>query len=233
MFWRVECEEVAARNETGAERWDGRFVLHRHHDGDGPHLDLRLEYADCLAGWRIDGGTLEGEPWATEKGPHPVHWLDHDGDAVREDAGTYAWIERDADRGVLVLQGRAKAFRLRMSRVRGLAPGTARAVCEALGACGANDVDAGRLILDGVSARQIAVERLCGLGRELDGAVFDEAVWRKTLRGLSLDEIHRQLHAYEVRFDRKYPPQSVSRPERLPEDKEEGRAGAAMAILRG
>ena len=82
-------------------------------------------------------------------------------------------------------------------------------------------------------SRQIAVERLCGLGRELDGAVFDEAVWRKTLRGLSLDEIHRQLHAYEVRFDRKYPPQSVSRPERLPEDKEEGRAGAAMAILRG
>jgi hypothetical protein len=48
-----------------------------------------------------------------------------------------------------------------------------------------------------------------------------------------LDEIQGHLRAYEVRFDRKHPPQPVSRPERLDVDEEqEHRTDAVMEILR-
>jgi len=57
-------------------------------------------------------------------------------------------------------------------------------------------------------------------------------VWRKTLGGLSLREIHRHLEAYEVRFDQKNPPQPVSRPEPLSEDEVVSYSDRVMAILR-
>ena len=88
------------------------------------------------------------------------------------------------------------------------------------------------LLEDGIAARQRAIARFCGLGRELDGTSFDEAVWRKTLAPLSLTEIHRHLEGFEVRFDRKYPPQPVSQPEALDEaDAGVGR-DRAMSIVR-
>jgi hypothetical protein len=75
------------------------------------------------------------------------------------------------------------------------------------------------------------------LGRELDGSAFDDSVWRRVLAGLSLDEIHSQLRAFEVRFDQKYPPSPVSRPEKLRDADAEDSAGTtraegAMAIAR-
>jgi len=234
MFWKVTLEEDGAARDAAPAAWDGRFVLHRHCDGEGPHLDLRLEQEGYLVGWRVDGAALEGASWAVEKAPHPVAWLDRDGDAVRADAGMYAWEARSADGGVLVLDGEQGGVRrLRVTREAGLPIAAVRAVCEALAASGADPADAAGLIADGVTARRRAVARLCGLGRELDGDAFDEGVWRKALRLLPVEEIHAQLRAYEVRFDQKYPPQPVSRPERLPGEEPEGRGGAAMEIVRG
>ena len=221
-------EHTAAGRSDGMEGVDGRFVLHRHCDAQGPHLDLRLEQDGHVVGWRIDASALSGEPWATEKAPHPLRWLDQDGDAVREDAGVYRWLEHCAGGGVLLLAGNAGTRRLRVSREQGLPARYVRSICEALTECGAGTDQAGRLILDGMAARRRAVARLCGLGRELDGDAFDEAVCRKALSGLSLDEIHGQLRGYEVRFDRKYPPSAVSRAARLPE----GGRGEASANVR-
>lgn len=229
MFWKVICEE-AGEGQDGCA--DGRFVLHRHRDEGGAHLDLRLEVDGCLVGWRIDGESLEDGAWATEKGPHPTRWLEADGDAVRVDGGMYAWLEQGADRRTVLLRGDGGARRLCVTRERALPISAVRAVCEALEACGADVGDVGRLIADGATTRRRAVERFCGLGRELDGGAFSEAVWRKALSGLSLDEIHGQLRAYEVRFDAKYPPSPVSRPERLPEEDSAERTGAALAIVR-
>jgi hypothetical protein len=112
-----------------------------------------------------------------------------------------------------------------------------RSVSEAIGDCGVDVQQAGRLVSDGMTARRRSIERLCGLGRELDGTAFDDGVWRRILAGLSLEEIHAQLRAYEVRFDQKYPPDPVSRPESLPEMESDDpagmdRAGVAMAIVR-
>lgn len=43
MFWRLVCQKGVEAGDTVLERVDGRFVLHRHHDEAGPHLDMRLE----------------------------------------------------------------------------------------------------------------------------------------------------------------------------------------------
>lgn len=229
MFWKISCEKCGSEVvDEGSV--DGRFVLHRHHDALGAHLDLRIEQDGYLVGWRVDGATLEGEPWATEKTPHPIAWLQQDGDAVRVDAGHYRWVTRDAGVRELVLRSDAGVWRVRLEQEIGLTPESVRGVCAALRACDADASEAGRLVTDGVAARRRAVERLCGLARELDGAAFDEKLWRKTLRGFSLDEIHAQLRTYEVRFDQKYPPGPVSRPEKLPDEDGRSAAGMAMAI---
>lgn len=231
MYWKVRRETPA--ENAGAERVDGRFVLHRHHDADGAHLDLRLEHEGFLLGWRIDGVSMADEPWATEKAPHPAGWLEHDGEAVREDAGVYTWVERGADRRTLLLRGSGGSWAVRFEREHGVSPSCAKSVWEALRACGADSSAAGLLIADGVAARQRAIRRLCGLGQELDGSAFDGESWRQILSGLSLEEIHRQLRPFEVRFDRKYPPNPVSQPEPLANDSpEEDRTVAAFAIAR-
>ncbi|HOV73000.1 MAG TPA: hypothetical protein P5318_06415 [Candidatus Hydrogenedentes bacterium] len=231
MYWKVRRETLA--EETAAERVDGRFVLHRHCDADGAHLDLRLEQDGYLLGWRIEGVSFEKEPWATEKAPHPPAWLERDGDAVREDAGVYAWIERGADRRELILRGGKGTCSVRFERECTLGPACVKAVRDALRLCGANPAEAGALIADGATARQRAIQRLCGLGRELDGPAFDSDAWKRLLKGLSLEEIQSHLRAFEVRFDQKYPPMPVSRAETLAEDSaEDVRAVAAFAIAR-
>jgi hypothetical protein len=233
MLWSIRCEPVAQHESAVSLEDAGRFVIHRHRDAEGPHLDLRLEYDGYLAGWRVDATDLTGEPWAAEKAPHPLRWLDQDGDATREDEGRYRRLDWNDDERVVFLRGRNGDRILRARRVEGLPPRVVRAVRDAL-----LDVDqplecAAKLIRDGLTARARAVGRFCGLARELDGDAFDEALWRKTLERLSLDEIHVHLRQYEVRFDRQYPPAPVSQPERLREDERAAPTAEVMAILRG
>ncbi|HOZ46287.1 MAG TPA: hypothetical protein PLO37_12170 [Candidatus Hydrogenedentes bacterium] len=229
MLWKLSLVEGA---EIPAN-WDGRFVLHRHRDAQGPHLDLRLEHDGFLTGWRIDGLALGDVAWATAKPPHSAAWLDRDGDAVRERAGVYAWAERDAHGGTLVLHDRGgRVTCLKVEQEPGLPAGVVRSVMEVLAGSGFAETEAAALIVDGMTARQRAVGRLCGLGRELEGTAFDEALWRKTLRHLSLDEVHAQLRSFEIRFDAKYPPQPVSRPERLDGEAAQDREEVALAIAR-
>lgn len=231
MYWklsRVERKEAPETNETPG---DGRFVLHRHNDAQGPHLDLRLEQEGYLAGWRIAGGALAEGAWATEKMPHPVYWLDQDGEAVREDAGVYVWRAREADHAELELQGGAGVMRLRLEMAPGLPVERVQAIRETLARHGLAPEQAADLVADGVTARQRAIERLCGLGRELDGGAFPEGFWRKTLGTLSLRDIHTHLESFEQRFDAKYPPQPVSRMESLPEETGAAGQGRALEIL--
>ncbi|MBI4556569.1 MAG: hypothetical protein HY706_03215 [Candidatus Hydrogenedentes bacterium] len=231
MFWKITSETDASESVAEGQP-DGRFVIQRHHDAAGPHLDIRLERAGYLQGWRVDASSLENGPWATEKAPHGLHWLDQDGDAVREDSGVYTWLEKSPTRFVVLLRGRAGARRLCVERVEGLPIQRIREIRDTLKELKASAEDAARLIADGVTARRRSIERLCGLGRELDGMTFDEATWRKALNSLSLEEIHVQLRAFEVRFDGKYPPSPQSRPEPLPDTAHDGRAADAFAILR-
>lgn len=232
MYWRVTSKEIPGGARESRETADGSFVLHRHRDADGPHLDLRIECGDCLMGWRIDASTLEGEPWATEKAPHDRRWLEQHGDAECVDAGLYRWTEQGPDARALVLMGRDTDRVIRVERAEGLNPSTVRAVREVLRSCNAETAQAAQLIADGVTARTRAIERFCGLGRELDGSAFDDVLWRRTLAQLSLDEIHVHLRALELRFDAKYPPSPVSRPEPLPAHETARHAERALTILR-
>lgn len=218
MYWKLFMVERREDDAAASGPSEGRFVLHRHRDAQGPHLDLRLEQDGYCLGWRVDAETLDAEVWAAEKAPHPAYWLEQDGDAVREDEGTYCWLRRDARGGDLAFHGRNGVRILRAERVDGLPPECVRAVCETLADAGCAPRRAAQLIADGLEARRRALARFIGLGRELDGAGFDEAVWRKTLDPLSLREVFSHLESLEARFDRKYPPEPVSRPERLPEE---------------
>jgi hypothetical protein len=77
MYWKLS--EMRREPSDGAPPvGEKRFVLHRHVDADGPHLDLRLEAGNCLLGWRIAGEELNPGCWASEKAPHPKSWLDED-----------------------------------------------------------------------------------------------------------------------------------------------------------
>jgi hypothetical protein len=232
-YW--ELSETDLDPAEAAAAWDARaakarrFVLHRHRDAHGPHLDLRLEQDGYLLGWRIAGDTLGSAPWATEKAPHPLRWLDHDADAQRDDAGDYVWLHRERDAAALLLRGTRGFRRVDARRQDGLPPCAARALVSAMRAGGHDPGALAGLVADGAAARQRAVARLCGLGRELDGAAFDPGAWRHTLAGLDLAGIHRHLRAFEARFDAKYP-RPVSRPEALPEAAPAGPGTTARAL---
>jgi hypothetical protein len=233
MYWKISTERAEQDSRASDGATTGRFVLHRHHDADGPHLDLRFEQDGYLAGFRIDGLSLDNEVWASEKGAHPLEWLERDGDAVREDSGTYRrHVVNDGEMRI-TLHGAGGVRDLRAVRVAGLPPNAVRDVCDALRAHGASVSDAAKLVADGAVARRRAVERLCGLARELDGAAFDEDVCKRSLAPLSLEDIHAQLRAYEARFDAAYPPAPVSRPERLAEQRPAPASEKVLEIVRG
>ena len=239
MFWTlasVEPLDPAAARAADAAPVEGRFVLHRHHDAEGPHLDLRLEQDGCLAGLRVDADALAPGVWAAEKAPHALHWLRQDGDAVRVDAGAYAWEERGPDRRVLRLDGIRGPQRLEWRRAGSLPPRCIRALAEAARDTHTAPDRLAGLVRDGAEARTRALARLCGLGRELDGPAFDAAAWRRMLEPLTLREIHGHLAAFETRFDRAFPPEPVSRPEALEDEAQRGtarsRADQALQLLR-
>jgi len=227
MYWKIAANDSVTTHEVFAPA--GRFVLHRHTDPQGEHLDLRLEADGHLRGWRIDAAELAAGAWATEKPPHPLRWLDDDGEATRIDCGDYAVEEWGRDGGAIVLRGSNGSMRIVMTRARELVACVAQRIADVLHDRNVRPADAPALITDGLEARSRAIHRLCGLGRELDGDAFEETLWRKTLNSLTLGEIHQQLRAFEVRFDQKYPPLPVSHAET---EDDAPRAHEAMAIAR-
>lgn len=228
MFWQVR--EIKRMETEKAEDGAGRFVLHRHTDAEGPHLDLRLECGDYLAGWRIAGEHLEEGCWATEKMPHPASWLDQDGEGLREMAGTYAWHMRDAGRSTVALTEGNTVTVLNLERCEGPSVAEIRALVETAHAHGQAAASLPGLIEDGMTARARAVERFCGLSRTLDGNGFDEEGWRRLLSGMSLREIGERLSRVETRYDLAHPPAAVSRPEPLPGEDEVANARTAQAF---
>lgn len=232
MYWSLSFVDSVEEMLAEAGEPEGRFVLQRHCDGDGPHLDLRLEQEGYLLGWRIDGQALGDACWATEKMPHPVRWLDQDGDSVRVDGGEYSWLSRGDEGSMLLLSGERETYCVHVMREEGLSPSVVRDVTEALRGCGATGADLVGLLQDGQLARQRTEARLLGLGRELDGARFDLAVWQRTLKGMRLEGLYEHLRAFEARFDALYPPVSVSTGDALSGVDEE-RSAEALEISRG
>lgn len=228
MFWQVtEIKQV--ETAPGGEE-AGRFVLHGHRDAGGAHLDLRLECGEYLAGWRIAGERLEEGCWATEKMPHPACWLEQDGDARRERAGTFAWRRQDADCRVVALSDGDSVTEITLKRWDGLSVEDIRALAATAQAHGQAASALPALVEDGIIARARAVERFCGLSRALDGNGFDETGWRRLLAGMNLGEIGERLARVETRYDRAHPPSPVSRPERLDEEEQAATTRTAQAF---
>lgn len=219
MFWEVmEITKTAVENrEEAPPENTGRFVLHRHEDAGGAHFDLRLENGDCLVGWRIAGEALEAGCWATEKRPHPTAWLEQDRDALREKDGLYRWQYRDENRCSLALTEGNGTTVMTLERREAPSVEVIRALAGMAKAHGLSAAALPGLAEDGLTARNRAVERFCGLSRALDGEGFDEAGWRRLLAGMTLADIGERLAKVETRHDRTHPPAPVSRPESLDE----------------
>lgn len=232
MYWNLTVTTADQESSSRESAPSGRFVLQRHHDDAGPHWDLRIEQSGHLVGWRLERPLYEKSGWALEKGPHPMRWLEHDGEAIREDAGLYTVITWSKERRELLIEGRNGAHTLRAERMPFFPPETARAVQKTLDELSVDASAVAGVLRDGVTARRRAIERFCGLGRELDGSAFDETVWRRTLATLTLDELTAHLRTYEVRFDHKYPPSPTSHPEALPESDHGAWTNRAMGIVR-
>lgn len=236
MYWKLTALTRAPAGPAGGEGAApaGRFVLHRHQDTQGAHLDLRLETDNGLRGWRIEAEQLEPGAWATWKQPHPAAWLDYDGEAVRCDEGSYVWHVNEPETRELALHGKTGIAVLRFERRAPATPACLRAVDALIEQHTLKADHIAGLIEDGLAARRNAVARYCGLGRELDGAAFDEAGWRALFESKSLREIGDHLAALEVRYDRQRPPQPVSRPEALDAatDAAEQRRERALRVLR-
>ena len=209
---------------------DLRFVVHRHTDDAGPHVDLRIERPDrLLAGWRLPADAIDrlssgDEVVCVLKPQHSADWLDHDSaECTAVDSGTYSETAMAADGSRrVVFRGRLLdgEFEFRPERDEVLVAVLAETIRETtdgpVGRDTADEVVAA--VRDGRAARARAIERLCGLGRELDGDAFDQQLWRRMLAGLSLAEIHRQMARFERRFDEKYPPRPVTRSVPPPEE---------------
>ena len=221
-YW--ELHPVAGEYEL--ETAEGKYVIHRHADGGGVHLDLRYEVGDKLSGFRIPVAELEeffgtGSKECEPKGLHPVAWLEvNTSDCTLVERGVYGWRQSDGDGRVLVLRGEkwSGTFAVRRDDTPQMNLDAVRRVAEACGAERFDEAVAQRIVSkmqDGESARHHAVERLCGVGREVDGERFDEELWRRSVAGLSLREIQAHVGAYEKRFDEKYPLQPVTKPEPL------------------
>ncbi len=221
-------------------------MLHAHRDEGGDHLDLRLEEGDVLVGWRLAPDIVEqlavGKQVPCElKRIHPRRWLDVDEEACAvEDSGTYRWVTKSGAQALIALRGEQLAGVYSVTRQEqdlrssaDLYDDSVALIQEELGLDLARTDDAAELIAraqDGDTARKRAVERLCALGRQLDGDLFDEQMWRKTLRHLSLREVHAHLRSFERRFDEKHPPVPVTRQERLESDTKQ-RERMAAGIL--
>ena len=99
------------------------------------------------------------------------------------DAGSYRWEACETGVKALLLEGRGQTQRMAFEQVAGLPVSAVRVL---LAVMRRHEVDAealGALASDGVAARQRAVARFCGLGRELEGDTFDELLWRKRWPG--------------------------------------------------
>ena len=232
MNWHL-VEVRTAETSSPPANWEGRFVLQAHRDSAGAHLDLRLEYAGILLGYRVAATELETGSWATEKSPHPLRWLEQDGTAERLDEGMYSWLQHDADEGILLLNGRDGQMILHFKRENLLEPAVSMHVHSWLADHGLASDSLPALVEDGHQARKHAVRQLLGLGRVLEQSEFDVTYWEEHLRHADLKTILAHLQRFETRFDNAFTPSTCAQPAPLPEQNEDTQTAQAWAMLLG
>lgn len=230
MYWEI-TRMWSKEEEHEGEDYAGAFVLHRHHDEEGVHLDLRLEHGESLLGWRIGGEELQEGLWATEKMPHPVEWLRSDCGLQRCMEGQWRWEEREEGGCTVALRHGRQSLCLQLERRVEIGTEAVRALAGMAKEKGISFSALAGLAEDGLEARSREVARFCALSRTLDGEGFDEEGWRGLFSGMSLRDISDRLARVEIRYDKLNPPQPVSQPEELIEKEQSVRAREAYKII--
>lgn len=197
---------------------EGRFVLHTHKDKQGAHLDLRIEQKGYLLGWRIDDTELRSELWGTEKLPHDPSWLNMENAEDEKHSGDYRWFSQGDGNGYLNLRLKDnQQYTYRVERWGGFSIRFQRALWQNMRKWQLSPSQVLSLIEDGITAREYAVRRMCGLGKFIEGDTFDASQWEKVMSKCSLNEIYTNLRKWENRLERQTPPQRLSQPEKVDE----------------
>lgn len=195
---------------------EGRFVLHAHKDKQGSHLDLRIEQKNYLLGWRIDDTELRSELWGTEKLPHDPSWLEKEEGGDTKQTGEFRWFSHGDGNGYLILKTRDnQILTYRVERWGGFSIRFQRALWQYMRKWQLSPSEVLSLIEDGVTAREYAIQRICGLGRYLEGDNFDTSQWEKVMSRCALKEIYTNLQKWEARLEGQNPPARLSRPEKV------------------
>lgn len=195
---------------------EGRFVLHRHRDKYGDHLDLRIEQDGYLLGWRLEAQELGEVMWGTEKLPHHPAWLEEKNGVEVVLTGKYRWHSHDENSGYLILyddQNTTPVRTYRIDRWRGLPLSIQQKIARCVQQHGIRWGQLAGLIEDGLTARKQAIHRLRGLVQFLDGESLDDSHWIQLLEQASLHEIHRYLHQWSVRAEMQQPPPRLTKPD--------------------
>lgn len=210
MFWMLDSIETI--NTDPLDGWAGQWILHRHRDHYGPHLDLRLEFRGILGGLRVDADALIPGVPATEKGPHPNAWLTAEGPAQEVGRGRWAWEKYTPDHRVLLLDNGTDRLRLGWKR----APALPTSVIVQLAAWAQQNHltpdQLSALCADGLRARQAARARCRGLAALIEAEHFDPDAWNDLLEPLNLDALNQKLDALEARLDQLHPPAPWTHP---------------------
>ncbi|HOK09982.1 MAG TPA: hypothetical protein PLT82_11210 [Candidatus Hydrogenedens sp.] len=197
---------------------EGRFVVQRHKDKQGHHLDVRLEQDHYLLGWRIEAHELLPKLWGQEKLPHDPIWLETDKETECLLAGRYRWFKQSDTCGYLELTSETgQQMVYQVERWAGFPARFQQALWQRMQTWQIAPADVPSLIEDGIHARKYAIRKLCGLGQFLDGDAFCSEHWEKALARCSLEEIYSYLQKWEARFSRYAPSERISRPEKIDE----------------
>ncbi len=197
---------------------EGRFVIHTHKDKQGSHFDLRIEQNGYLLGWRIDDTELRNELWGTEKLPHDLSWLDTENTSSATETGDYRWFSHGDGNGYLILRMKdPHQITYRVERWGGFPIRFQRALWQNMRKWQLTPSQVLSLIEDGITARNYAIQRICGLGTYLEGDNFDASQWEKVMSRCSFNEIYANLKKWEARFEAQSPPTTRSRPEKVDE----------------
>ncbi|MCX8065998.1 MAG: hypothetical protein N3G21_12650 [Candidatus Hydrogenedentes bacterium] len=193
-FQRVYIQDGLELGEVAM----GRFIIHRHSDIAGEHIDIRLEEDFSLVGWRVDGTSeLGDEMWGVAKLPHHPGLLD-DGTIPVVAKGKFRWLLDNKDDTFLELEfddGEIRVYKV--EKHGGLPASIQNRLNKIISDNGLSWDEALSLIGDGIKAREWLITKICGMVEYSGNYILPQAEYAEYLKGKSLDELKRNLTYWE------------------------------------
>lgn len=212
MIYRFQKMDSSVRLKSNPIA-TGRFIVQRHQDNLGVHIDIRLEHEGYLTGWRIDGvSELADEMWGEAKLPHNPNLL-YDANLPEIERGIYQWYLEDGEIGILELVSTSEDCKVfRVEKCCGVPLSVQRKLIEICSGYGLKWDEVSSLIGDGLKAREWMITKICGMAQYLDDQAFVQDDYVEYLKNRSFEELKESLIIWEKRLSLKKPVERVTKP---------------------